>query len=104
MEWTGLIIAVVLLGVSIYINVNLLNKLENTDEALLDNEKYVEQLESWVKTFQTDISTAYNNMKQIDSRGSFEADDEVGTTFKTLKAIIEEVNDITNPNTDNEIK
>ena len=104
MEWTGLIIAVVLLGVSIYINVNLLNKLENTDEALLDNEKYVEQLASWVKTFQTDISTAYNNMKQIDSRGSFEADDEVGTTFKTLKAIIEEVNDITNPNTDNEIK
>ena len=104
MEWTGLIIAVVLLGVSIYINVNLLNKLENTDEALLDNEKYVEQLESWVKTFQTDISTAYNNMKQIDSRGSFEADDEVGTTFKTLKAIIEEVNNITNPNTDNEIK
>ena len=104
MEWTGLIIAVVLLGISIYINVNLLNKLENTDEALLDNEKYVDQLESWVKTFQSDISTAYNNMKQIDSRGSFEADDEVGTTFKTLKSIIEEVNNITNSNIDNEIK
>lgn len=34
-----------------------------------------------------------DNMKQIDSLGAFEADDEVGSTFQDLKSLVDEYRD-----------
>ena len=34
------------------------------------------------------IEASYNQLKRIDSRGSFESDDEAGTVFEQLKQVI----------------
>ena len=40
----------------------------------------------------------YNSLKEIDLRGSFESDDEVGSTFKDIKTLIEKNIDHLNGN------
>jgi hypothetical protein len=104
MEWIGIVLVIILLCVSIFINANLLNKLEKQEDQEAITMEYVDELESWIKGFKHDITTAYNNMKQIDSRGSFESDDEVGITFKALKEIIEEIHTLTNSDANNDNK
>ena len=54
---------------------NLLQKLERFENIIEENtEIYI---------------NIYNSLKEIDSRGSFESDDEVGSTFKDIKGLIE---------------
>jgi hypothetical protein len=36
-------------------------------------------------------AAAYEEMKRIDVKGSFESDDEVGTTFALLKQVIDDL-------------
>ncbi|MBC8422008.1 MAG: hypothetical protein H8E03_01155 [Pelagibacteraceae bacterium] len=50
-----------------------------------------ELLESWVETFTKKITTIRDNITEIDSTGHFEADDEIGTTFKLIKDAIDEL-------------
>jgi hypothetical protein len=40
------------------------------------------------------VSNALENLRNVDSRGSFESDDEVGATFTELKTIVENLNEI----------
>ncbi len=66
-------------GYGIY---NLLNKLERYEDAIAENtENYIQIL---------------NAMKEIDSTGAFESDDEVGSTFTDLKNLIEKNKNILN--------
>lgn len=75
-----------LLGLSIILNIILLYRgirmvltIENLQDMLVDtNEDVIKALE-----------TMQEEMKQIDIRGSFESDDEVGVVFKELKDTIE---------------
>lgn len=61
---------------------NLLNKLERYEDILEENtDTYVQIL---------------NAMKEIDSTGAFESDDEVGSTFTDLKNLIERNKNILN--------
>ena len=58
-----------------YIIWNLLKKNEKLEDIIEENtDKYI---------------NVYNALKEIDLRGAFEADDEVGSTFKEIKNIIE---------------
>ena len=58
-----------------YIIWNLLRKNERLETMIEDNtERYI---------------NIYNTLKEIDLKGAFEADDEVGSTFKEIKNIIE---------------
>ena len=61
-----------------YIIWNLLNK--------------VELLESWVEDFSDRVAGTWEEIKTIDSTGHFEADDEVGSIFTSIKQTIEELN------------
>ena len=72
-------IFVILLGTSGYIIWNLNRKLEH--------------MESWVESFVVRVGETYNNMMDVDSKGHFEADDEVGSIFQGIKSIITELND-----------
>tara|TARA_R110002020_G_C15977845_1_gene748164 strand:+ start:36 stop:296 length:261 start_codon:yes stop_codon:yes gene_type:complete len=54
-----------------------------------------ELLETWVETFTNRISQVQRELKDIDSTGHFEADDEVGSIFDSIKEVINELNDIT---------
>ena len=61
-----------------YIIWNLLNK--------------VELLETWVEDFSDRVAGTWEEIKTIDSTGHFEADDEVGCIFTSIKQTIEELN------------
>ena len=71
MIYTLLILLIITLG---YVIWNLLKKLERYEDVINAN---------------TDSYIAiYNAMKEIDSTGAFESDDEVGSTFQDLKNLI----------------
>ena len=72
-------ILVILLGTSGYVIWNLNRKLEH--------------IESWVESFVLRVRDTYNNMMSVDSKGHFEADDEVGSIFQGIKTIITELNE-----------
>ena len=80
-----MIIAIILLTLALastlYIIYNLLRKYEQGEEC-------IENLETWVKEFSKTITDMNREIKKIDNKGSFSADDEVGYFFKELKAII----------------
>jgi hypothetical protein len=61
---------------------NLLRKLEKLEEVLEQN------TDSYIQI--------YNVMKEIDSTGAFESDDEVGSTFSDLKNLIDRNKNVLN--------
>ena len=75
----GLGLSITTAVLSLYVNWNLMRK--------------TELLETWVEDFSDRISKVQQELTEIDSTGHFEADDEVGTIFESIK---EEVNDISN--------
>ena len=54
--------------------------------------KKIERLEDWVENYTQKIYGAYIEMKLLDDRGIFEADDEVGDVFSKLKNVTEQLN------------
>ena len=46
-----------------------------------------ETLETWMESFSNSVYQIQSDLKDIDSRGHFEADDEVGFFFEELKEI-----------------
>ena len=54
-----------------------------------------ELLETWVEDFGDRIARVQQELKEIDSTGHFEADDEVGSIFTSIKEVIDELNALT---------
>ena len=52
----------------------------------------VELLETWVEDFSDRVAETWEEIKTIDSTGHFEAYDEVGSIFTSIKQTIEELN------------
>ena len=50
-----------------------------------------EMLESWVENFITTIEKIDQDLNNIDYRGSFETDDEVGAIFKEIKNTLKQL-------------
>ena len=75
----------ILLCVSSYIIVNLLKKNEKLEDNVLAYEEYLKSLNSF-------ISASNEKIKQLDEKGIFEADDEVGYFLRMLKNIQEQLN------------
>ena len=67
--------------VQLYVNWNLLNK--------------VELLETWVEDFSDRISKVQQELTEIDSTGHFEADDEIGTIFTSIKEVVNDISNFT---------
>ena len=53
-----------------------------------------ELLENWVETFTQQIQIVQNKLKEVDDKGMFEADDEVGTIFKRINQIVNELDNL----------
>jgi hypothetical protein len=82
MIYTLLILLIITLG---YVIWNLLKKLERYEDVIaMNTDNYIQIL---------------NAMKEIDSTGAFESDDEVGSTFQDLKNLISNNQKILNGNT-----
>jgi len=93
-----LILFLILFIASVLVNVNLLAKVESLE---VDNEEidnYLKLTEQWITQFSSKVNESYSRIKNIDRKGAFEADDEVGFIFKELKTIIFDLSKLTNPN------
>ena len=55
----------------------------------------VERLETWVEDYAQRIQDTKQVLEEIDSKGSFEADDEIGVVFTAIKEAVDEINEIT---------
>jgi len=79
----AIIVLSILIIVSVFANINLLRKLERVDDNLI---QYIDALTK----YKNRLSTMYNTIKELDSRGAFESDDEAGAIFKEIKDTIDE--------------
>jgi hypothetical protein len=73
-----------LLLTSLYVIYNLNRKYSQLEEVSQDNVEFILALRSRVLSQQS-------YLKQLDRRGAFEADDEVGVVFKEIKKIINDI-------------
>jgi hypothetical protein len=72
------VISTILLGISVFGNFRA--------------EKKITLYEDFIRMTRRGITATITKMKIVDERGAFEADDEVGVAFKTLKNIVDELN------------
>ena len=56
----------------------------------------VERLEDWVEDYSQRIVDTETTLKQIDSEGKFESDDEIGVIFDGIKNTIKDLTNINN--------
>ena len=55
----------------------------------------VERLETWIEGYVDRINETQSTLKEIDDKGTFEADDEIGVVFTAIKEAVDEINEIT---------
>jgi len=75
--WVVLIHAIEVILIAGYLLISKNNKLE---KALVDQQQYIDAISII-------IEDSNNTIQELDNRGAFEADDEVGTFFKNIKEI-----------------
>ncbi|WWT39501.1 hypothetical protein [Microcystis phage Mel-JY01] len=79
-----LVVCILLLILSIFINYNLYVNFKKATKLAMDNEDFIFSIRNRVLEKQSEL-------KAIDRRGSFEADDEVGFIFKDIQRIINDI-------------
>jgi hypothetical protein len=72
-----LVLMVVILG---YTTFNLLRKIEKAEDTILYYEGYMKEIDETIQFID-------KRVKEIDTRGSFQSDDEVGFFFERLKLL-----------------
>jgi|TARA_B100001778_G_scaffold328118_1_gene327165 hypothetical protein len=55
----------------------------------------VERLESWIESYAERIQDTQSILDEIDNSGSFEADDEIGVIFESIKGAVNQLDKIT---------
>jgi hypothetical protein len=86
--WLIVIVGILVVGIiaCIYAIRNLLRKYETAES--MNNDKDI-----WIQNFKEVIDLLNTRLQQIDHRGSFESDDEVGIFFSELKKIQQILNE-----------
>jgi hypothetical protein len=75
--WVILVHIIEVIGVAVYLLISKNSKLE---KAVIEQQQYIDAIS-------VIIENSDNTIQMLDSRGAFEADDEVGTFFRNLKEI-----------------
>jgi predicted PurR-regulated permease PerM len=78
-----LISIVLILG---YISYNLFRKVEQL-------ERIVDSQESYISKFSNSVDFANRRLGEIDEKGTFQSDDEIGWFFESVKTLQSELND-----------
>jgi len=55
----------------------------------------VERLETWIEDYAQRVLDTKQVLEEIDAKGSFESDDEIGVVFTSIKEAVDEINEIT---------
>jgi len=61
----------------------------------IEQKKYIDDLESYLIGMRGKYVSSLRRLREIDLRGAFEADDEVGYVYKQISAIVNELEEIT---------
>jgi hypothetical protein len=91
-----LLICICIILICIYLIILNSKKLSNLEEALAKLDEDNEKLINFISSLNVRLHTDFSHLKEIDRRGSFESDDEVGFVFNTIKGIIEDSYKIVN--------
>lgn len=81
-----LIIFLLIIIVLLFTTYNLLKKNEKCEDIINSYENYMNNLSNTIEFMDTKI-------KEIDVKGSFESDDEIGFFFKNIKTLQQQLND-----------
>ena len=92
MEIAVIILSIVTL-LLIFVSINLFRKNEAMEAYVNELEESNERYESFYAYMKRTVDESYSRIKQIDRVGSFQADDETGWIFKTLKEVIKQLNE-----------
>ena len=83
------IILAIFLITSLYVNWNLLRKIETIEEA---NEEYSE----WILQLDSRLKDILSTIKTIDSKKLFQSDDEVGSVYDKISETIKKLKEFSN--------
>ena len=63
----------------------------NLNSKVTTYENQIEEYQTWITNFTETVQDVDTKLKDIDSKGTFESDDEVGTFFTTLKVLMGQI-------------
>ena len=89
---TTIIILSVILLTSIFVNINQLRKQESQADYIEELENSNTEYYNFFQQLKTKVGQANSQIKNADRLGAFEASDEIGTSFKIIKEVIEDLN------------
>ena len=85
--WFLVLLLIGIIGFLIYVIYQLSVQAEQFEEA-------IEFFQEWQTKFIETLAEADQKMKEIDQRGSFSTDDEIGFAYETINECIQQLNDI----------
>ena len=88
---TTIIILSVVLAISLFVNINQLRKQESQEDYISELENSNTEYYNFFQSLKTKIGQANSQIKNADRIGAFEASDEIGTSFKIIQEIIEDL-------------
>ena len=87
-----IILLISALAVSVFGLVNLTKRVEKYEEQIDELEVGIEFYRDLVDNIRQEMLETQARLTEVDIRGSFEADDEVGFVFKDIKSLVEDLN------------
>ena len=89
---TTIIVLAVLLVVSMFVNINQLRKQEAQADYIEDLESSNTNYYTFIQNLKNKITEANSEIRNADRLGAFESSDEVGTSFKIIREVMEDLN------------
>jgi hypothetical protein len=89
---TTIIILAVLLTIALLVNFNQLMKQESHIDYIDELEKSNLDYYEFYEKLRTKLNQANSEIRNADRIGAFEASDEVGTSFKIIKEVMDDLN------------
>lgn len=86
-----LILALILVGVESFVIYNMYKKFEVLEDELETMSVKATEAEDFIFDVRNRVMSQRSYLKQLDNKGAFESDDEVGYFFKELKKIINDI-------------
>jgi predicted PurR-regulated permease PerM len=83
---TFIVILILIVGVLGYIAYNLFRKVEKLEKIVDSQDQYIQQ-------FSMAIDSTDKRLGEIDEKGTFQSDDEIGWFFESIKTLQNELND-----------
>ena len=89
---TTIIILSVILLISIFVNINQLRKQEDQSDYIGELEQSNLNYYDFLDKLKIKLNQANSEIRNADRLGAFEASDEVGTSFKIIREVMDDLN------------